>query len=81
MLKPGIRSSEFWGNLVGKAFTAVVGVVVVEGLLSEEAGSIIQQSGVALIGLAVPALITYLSHKYTHARTSLKLEGMKKNGG
>ena len=73
-VKPGVRTSEFWVTLIMGLVTAVVGVMVAQGVLSEEIGGLAVQVIGLLVVAVVPIVLGWLGASYIHSRTTLKLE-------
>lgn len=77
-MKSGYRTTEFWVTLVMGLVTAVLGVLVVNGLLSSESGDAIVQVISLLVAMVAPVVIGWMTTRYAHGRTALKIEEMRR---
>ncbi len=73
-MKKGIYSTEFWLSFIMALVVAVLGVFVANGLLTAENSNLIVQLSAVLLGLIVPLVIGKITTRYTHGRTTLKLQ-------
>jgi hypothetical protein len=73
-MKTGVNTSEFWVTVVMGIATAVLGVLVTNGLVSGELSSNIAQALGLLVAAAVPVVLGWLGTSYTRSRTALKIE-------
>jgi hypothetical protein len=78
-MKSGAKTSEFWVTVVRGCVTAVLGVLVTNGLVSGELSGTVTQVAGLLVAAAVPVVLGWLAVSYTHARTALKIEDSKTN--
>ncbi len=76
-MKPGYKTTEFWIVLLTGLITAVVGVLVANGLMSTATSdAVVQIMGLLVVAL-VPVVLGWISTRYTHGRTAVKLEEIR----
>ena len=76
-MKSGVRTSEFWVTAVMGVVTAVMGVLVANGLVSGELSENIEQVAGLAVGVLVPLVLGWLGVRYTQSRTQLKLRELE----
>lgn len=75
-LKDGVRSSEFWVTLIMSAVNAILGVLVLYGILTDETSSMIAQIIQYLLLAILPIVTGWMVTRYTQSRTAIKIEHM-----
>jgi len=73
-MKTGVKTTEFWMTLIMSLITAVLGVLAAKGLLTREQSDLIVQMAGALMTIVSPLVIGWMTTRYTHGRTALKLQ-------
>ncbi len=76
-IKDGKDTTEFKVTVGLGLLTAIVGVFVGYGVISAEAGEVVVQVGGLVVTAVVPIVLGWLGTRYTHARTTVKLEAMR----
>ena len=71
-MKNGISTTEFWVTAIVNIVAAVVALLAVRGLLTEEEGELWVELSRSLVLIVAPIVMAYTSVRYAQARTELK---------
>jgi len=70
--KPGIKTSEFWITAIVNIVTAILAILAVRGMVTDQEAELWVQLSRALVAAAAPVVIAYTTGQYAASRAEVK---------
>lgn len=77
-MKDGVKTSEFWLSLIAQLAGAIIPLLVLYGVISQEQGAAWQGVVMAIAAVLVPLIIGWIAKSYADNRTAIKLSQVER---